>query len=112
MNTTRMHIWTHLKPESKGKTGLGVYPDGMVELDGYVGQLLDKLEELGVADDTVVCLHPRPRRRSDVLAGRRRDALPRREGHQLGGRLARALRGALAGGEQARPGDQRDGLTA
>jgi arylsulfatase A-like enzyme len=54
MNTTRMHIFTHLKPESEGKTGLGVYPDGMVELDGYVGQLLDKLEELGVADDTIV----------------------------------------------------------
>jgi arylsulfatase A-like enzyme len=53
-NTTRMHVWTHLKPESAGKTGLGLYPDGMVELDGYVGQLLAKLEELGVADDTVV----------------------------------------------------------
>jgi len=54
MNTTRMHIFTHLKPESEGKTGLGVYPDGMVELDGYVGELLDKLEELGVAEDTIV----------------------------------------------------------
>ena len=45
-NSTRMHVWTHLKPESKGKTGLGVYPDGMVELDGYIGQFLDKLDEL------------------------------------------------------------------
>ena len=54
MNTTRMHIFTHLKPASEGKTGLGVYPDGMVELDGYVGQLLDKLDKLGVADDTIV----------------------------------------------------------
>ena len=53
-NTTRMHIWTHLKPSSVGKTGLGVYADGMVELDGYVGQLLAKLEELKVADNTVV----------------------------------------------------------
>lgn len=53
-NTTRMHVWTHLKPESAGKTGLGLYPDGMVELDGYVGQLLAKLDELGVADDTIV----------------------------------------------------------
>jgi arylsulfatase len=53
-NTTRMHVWTHLKPESEGKTGLGLYPDGMVELDGYIGTLLDKLEALGVADDTVV----------------------------------------------------------
>lgn len=54
MNTTRMHIWTHLKPSSEGKTGLGIYPDGMVELDGYVGQLLDKLDELGVTDNTIV----------------------------------------------------------
>jgi len=53
-NSTRMHIWTHLKPASQGKTGLGVYADGMVEHDGMVGQLLDKLDELGVADNTIV----------------------------------------------------------
>jgi arylsulfatase len=49
-----MHIFTHLKPESQGKTGHGLYPDGMVELDGYVGQLLDKLEQLKIADNTIV----------------------------------------------------------
>jgi arylsulfatase len=54
VNTTRMHIYTHLKPSSAGKTGLGVYPDGMVELDGYVGQLLAKVDELRVTDHTVV----------------------------------------------------------
>jgi len=53
-NSTRMHIFTHLKKESVGKTGLGVYPDGMVEHDAYVGKLLDKLDELGVADNTIV----------------------------------------------------------
>jgi arylsulfatase len=53
-NTTRMHIWTHLKPESQGKTGLGVYPDGMVEHDAHIGQLLAKLDQLGIADDTIV----------------------------------------------------------
>jgi len=53
-NPTRMHVWTHLKPGSQGKTGLGVYPDGMVELDGYVGQLLKKLDDLGVANSTIV----------------------------------------------------------
>jgi arylsulfatase A-like enzyme len=53
-NPTRMHVFTHLKPSSAGKTGLGLYPDGMVELDGYVGQLLDKLDELGIADNTIV----------------------------------------------------------
>jgi len=53
-NTTRMHVFTHLKAASAGKTGLGLYPDGMVELDGYIGQLLKKLDDLGVADNTIV----------------------------------------------------------
>jgi arylsulfatase A-like enzyme len=53
-NATRMHIWTHLKPASEGKTGLGIYPDGMVEHDGHVGQLLKKLDELGIADNTII----------------------------------------------------------
>jgi arylsulfatase A-like enzyme len=53
-NSTRMHVWTHLKPESKGKTGLGTYPDGMVETDGHVGQLLKLLDDLGIADKTIV----------------------------------------------------------
>src|SRR6185436_4937351 len=53
-NTTRMHIWTHLKPESAGKTGLGTYPDGMVEHDASIGQMLKKLDDLGIADNTIV----------------------------------------------------------
>src|SRR6516225_136022 len=53
-NTTRMHIFTHLKRESQGVTGLGIYPDGMVETDGHVGQLLKLLDDLGAADNTVV----------------------------------------------------------
>jgi arylsulfatase len=53
-NSTRMHVFTHLKAESQGKTGLGVYPDGMVEHDGMVGQLLKKLDDLGITNDTIV----------------------------------------------------------
>ena len=53
-NSTRMHIFTHLKASSDGKTGLGVYADGMVEHDALVGQLLAKLKELGVEDNTIV----------------------------------------------------------
>jgi len=53
-NSTRMHIWTRLKAESQGKTGLGIYPDGMVEHDAMVGQLLDKLKELGLEENTIV----------------------------------------------------------
>src|SRR5580658_6734623 len=54
LNTTRMHVFTHLKPASQGVTGLGVYPDGMVETDGHVGQLLKLLDGLGAADNTIV----------------------------------------------------------
>jgi arylsulfatase len=53
-NTSRMHIFTHLTDEAEGATGLGIYADGMVEHDGQVGQLLDKLDELGVTDETIV----------------------------------------------------------
>ncbi|UEM07430.1 arylsulfatase (plasmid) [Skermanella rosea] len=53
-NSTRMHVFTRLKPESRGRTGIGIYPDGMVEHDGHVGQLLKKLDDLGIADNTIV----------------------------------------------------------
>ncbi len=53
-NSTRMHVWTRLKPESRGVTGIGLYPDGMVEHDKQVGVLLKKLDDLGIADNTIV----------------------------------------------------------
>jgi len=53
-NSTRMHVWTHLKKASDGRTGIGLYPDGMVEHDDMVGQLLKKLDDLGIANDTIV----------------------------------------------------------
>jgi len=53
-NSTRMHIFTHLKPESLGKTGKGIHADGMVEHDGHVGQLLQQLDDLGIAENTLV----------------------------------------------------------
>jgi hypothetical protein len=48
-----MHIWTHLKPESEGKAGLGPEADGMLEHDGMVGQLLKKLDDLGIVEKTI-----------------------------------------------------------
>ncbi|MBB3656964.1 arylsulfatase [Rhizobium sp. BK650] len=53
-NSTRMHVFTHLKPDSLGKTGKGIHADGMVEHDGHVGQLLDQLDDLGIAENTIV----------------------------------------------------------
>lgn len=53
-NSTRMHVWTRLKKESVGRTGIGLYPDGMVEHDDFVGAVLDKLDDLGLTENTIV----------------------------------------------------------
>jgi arylsulfatase len=53
-NGTRMHFKTHVKKELKGISGQNEYGDGMVEHDMHVGELLDLLDELGVADNTIV----------------------------------------------------------
>ena len=54
LSATRMHVWTRLKPESDGVTGIGLYPDGMVEHDKAVGKVLKKLEDLGIIDKTII----------------------------------------------------------
>jgi arylsulfatase len=53
-NATRMHVWTRLADQWQGSSGYGLYADGMKEHDHHVGQLLDKLDELGIADNTIV----------------------------------------------------------
>lgn len=53
-NTTRMHYKTNLSEKYKGKSGYGIYADGMMELDDIVGELLDLLKELGVEDNTII----------------------------------------------------------
>ncbi len=53
-NPTRMHFYTHIGEEWAGKSGQGFYADGMLQLDDGVGQLLDLLDELKIADNTVV----------------------------------------------------------
>jgi arylsulfatase len=53
-NSTKMHIFTHLKEGVAGKTGLGIYADGMVEHDRQVGLMLAKLKELGLDENTIV----------------------------------------------------------
>jgi arylsulfatase len=53
-NGTRMHFRTHVKPELRGISGQDEYSDGMVEHDRHVGKLLKKLDDLGIADNTIV----------------------------------------------------------
>lgn len=54
MHTTRMHVWTRLREERQGVTGVSIYADGMVEHDSHLGLFLDKIDELGIADNTIV----------------------------------------------------------
>ncbi|GAB2796796.1 arylsulfatase [Dyella kyungheensis] len=57
MNFTRMHIFTHVRPEFEGKAGLGagdMYADGMWEMDQNVGKLLKALDDAGIAKNTIV----------------------------------------------------------
>jgi arylsulfatase A-like enzyme len=53
-NATRMHVWTHLSPKWQDKSGFGLYADGMMELDWEVGEILKKVDDLGIADNTIV----------------------------------------------------------
>jgi arylsulfatase A-like enzyme len=55
-NTTHMHFRTHPKPESRGQAGRwqSEYHDTMIDHDKVVGTLLDKLDELGIAEDTII----------------------------------------------------------
>jgi arylsulfatase len=53
-NATRMHFRTHVKAEHRGRSGQDEYSDGMVEHDGHVGELLKLVDDLGIANDTIV----------------------------------------------------------
>ena len=89
-NGTRMHAFTHVRPEYKGRSGLSEYMDGMLEHDGHVGNLLKALDDLGIANNTIVVYGTDNGAAHEHVAGRRLHAVPQREEHQLGGRLSRA----------------------
>ncbi len=56
MNTTRMHAFTHVRPSMQGQSGMpgNDYADGMIEHDGHVGKLLKAVDDLKLADNTIV----------------------------------------------------------
>jgi arylsulfatase A-like enzyme len=53
-NSTRMHVFTHLSPRWENKSGYGLFADGLMELDWEVGELLKKVDDLGIADNTII----------------------------------------------------------
>jgi arylsulfatase A-like enzyme len=56
MNTTRMHVFTHVRESMHGQSGMpgNEYADGMIEHDGDVGKLLKALDDLGITNNTIV----------------------------------------------------------
>jgi len=54
LNYSRMHVWTRLQEKYRRITGISLYADGMKELDDMVGDMLDHIDKLGVADNTIV----------------------------------------------------------
>lgn len=54
MNSTRMHYPTYVPEEWDGVSSQGLYADGLLQHDAWVGGILDKLDALGIADDTIV----------------------------------------------------------
>lgn len=56
MNTTRMHAFTHVRESMRGQSGMpgNEYADGMIEHDGDVGKLLKALDDMKIADNTIV----------------------------------------------------------
>ena len=106
-NSTRMHIFTHLKAESDGKTGLGIYADGMVEHDGHVGQVLAKLKELGLDENTIVMYSTDNGAETFTWPDGGTTMFRGEKNTQLGRRLPRADDDQVARRDQARHGDQR-----
>jgi len=95
-NTTRTHVWTHLGPKWKDKSGYGLYADAIMELDAAVGSIMKKLDDAGIADNTIVVftsdMAPRPFHWPD--GGN--SPFPRRKGHDLRGRIPRSDGGEMA----------------
>ena len=56
MNTTRMHLFTHVRPSMVGQSKMpgNYYADGMIEHDGHVGKLLKAVDDLGIGNNTIV----------------------------------------------------------
>ena len=97
-NTTHMHFRTHPKPESVGQAGRwqSPYHDTMIDHDKVVGALLDQLDELGLAEDTIVIYSTDNGPHMNTWPDGGHDAVPQREEHQLGGRVPRPADDPLA----------------
>ena len=100
-NSTAMHFRTHVADKNLGKSDPDPYSDRMVVHDEQIGMMLDKLDELGIADNTIVMYSYRQRPGKRHLAGRSQHPRSEVEG-LVGGWMAGAVLHALAGPHQGR----------
>ena len=109
-NTSHMHFRTHAKPESLGQSGRwqSEYHDVMIDHDKCVGALLKQLDDLGIADNTIVMYSTDNGPHMNSWPDGAMTPFPQREGLQLGGRLPGSGHDALARQDQARHRVQRD----
>ena len=99
-NSTAMHFRTHVAEKNRGKSGQDDYSDRMVVHDEQVGQLLKKLDELGLTDNTVVMYSTDNGPENDTWPDGANTPFRGQKDIGLGGRLARAVLPPLAGQDQ------------
>ena len=113
-NGTRMHFRVHVSEERRAMANeaagkhVDEYAAGMIEHDMHVGQFLDLLDELGIADETLVFYSTDNGPHMNTWPDAGVVAIPGRKEHQLGRRVPRAGRGALARQDRSRANLERD----
>ena len=102
-------LFTHTKPKSLGQAGRwqSPYHDTMIDHDKNVGEMLDLLDELGIAEDTIVVYSTDNGPHRNTWPDGGMTPFRSREEHQLGRRIPRAAARALARQDQGRVGRQR-----
>ena len=109
-NSTAMHVRTHLAAKNRGKSGQDDYSDRMVVHDEQIGQMLNKLDDLGIADNTIVMYSTDNGPENDTWPDGANTPYPQPEGHKLGRRVARSVFHALARQDQGKLHPERNCL--
>jgi arylsulfatase A-like enzyme len=104
MNFTRMHVFTHVRDSMKGQSGMpgNEYADGMIEMDSDVGKLLQTLDDLKIADNTIVIFTTDNGPNQFTWPDAATTPVSLGEGFQLGRSLPSARNHSLAGQDQSR----------
>ena len=95
-NSTAMHFRTHLAAKNRGKSGQDDYSDRMVTHDEQIGEILDKVDQLGIAENTIVMYSTDNGPENDTWPDGANTPFRSQKDTNWGGRMARSLLYALA----------------